>query len=750
MNPIKKILPIASLFLLLFTTQSHAQPKNIIPIPYTEKGLVLDGKLQDEVWGEALQIQDFRLFEPKLDGVPSNKAKAYVFYTDKFLFVGIHCPNINLNGTYAQVMERDISLDADDYAEVQLDTYNDRSHSLAFRTNPLGTRYDYEISNNGEQLNSSWNTFWDVVTSRNDSGWTAEFRIPFYSLRYQKSMENIMRLKILVKYKQLNEKLIYPLNNPQAVPVLYNFQNSHEISFKNLRSAKPIFITPYIKSDIYQQNTLNPQTGSYQSKTKWLTTKNYSKTKTIDQLLSNVGVDVKYRIGNNKVLDLSVNTDFAQVEADDRLINVSRFSINLPEKRPFFLENADIFNSDGFSHRLFNSRQIGIHNGAAVPMLGGLRFNGFSGRNQYGIMTVLTSEMEDKGLLGYSMNVIRGRRVLDNKGSSIGAISTIKMSTTGNDYNALAGVDGLIRTRNNTRVTYVLASTFDKVLGNWKPMLAVGINTFQSNGFGFEARFNEYSKDFNPELGFVSEPNTRRITLNTGFRRTYSKHPFLSYFSIGHYIRKSWQSSSGRNDIFQTNMYVTANLKKGFRMGMFSPLIIRDFIYTPWAFSSTSTIPIGSYKMLKFNPFFNTGTAYRYLISADLEFGQFYGGRQFTVNFFTGYDINKHLRIEAGGSMNRFKFPSSYGASTVEVNRLYTKAKLAFSPKSFLNIYSQYDNVQKSVGLNFRYRYMPREGTDFYIVYNLNTNTETTTFTPHLPVIRDQLFILKFSKTFIR
>jgi len=729
---------------------ASGQVQGVKNIPLNAQHPVLDGRLTEECWQNSFRISGFRLFEPKLNGQPSEMAEAYIFYTDKYLYVGIHCPNTRSNGTYAQVMERDVSLDADDYAEIHLDTYNDRSHALVFRTNPIGTRFDYEISNNGEQINNSWNTFWDVATSRDSSGWNAEYRIPFYSLRYQPNTENKMRVRVLIKYKLINEKLIFPLNNPQAVPVLYNFQNSMEIGFKNLPSSKPVFITPYIKSDVYQQNVLNSQMGKYESQTKWMSSKNYSKSKFLDQMLSNTGVDVKYRVGNNKVIDLSLNTDFAQVEADDRLVNVTRFSINLPEKRPFFLENADIFNSDGFSHRLFNSRQVGIDNGVPVPMIGGLRFNGFSGQNQYGIMSVITAAMPERNLLGYNMNVVRGRKILDKKGSSIGVISTSKIATNGNDYNIMTGVDGLVRTKKNTRISYVLAATFDKQKGNWKPMYGISVNTFQSNGFGFEARFREYTEAFNPELGFVSEPNTKRITVNTGFRRTYSKHPIFSYFTIGHYIRKSWRSLTGKDDIFQTNIYVNTVFKKGFRAGMFFPSYIQDFIYTPWSFSANAIIPTGSYKMLKGNIFFNTGTAYRYLISVDAEFGKFYGGKQFTINFLTGYDINKNLRTEVGGSMNQFVFPIAYGSTNVQVNRLYGRLKFGFSPKSFLNLYSQYDNVQKSVGLNLRYRYMPREGTDFYVVYNLNTNTETETFNPHRPFVRDQVFILKFSKTFIR
>ncbi len=739
--------------LLFYLQPLNAQSIPIVSIPQNQETIKLDGILNEPAWNKVYEINNFKLVEPRLNGEPTEKATAKIFYTDKYIFVGIHCPDKKQAGIYAQVMERDISLDADDYAEVQLDTYNDKANSLVFRTNPLGTRFDYEISNNGEGINSSWNTFWDVATHRDAEGWTAEFRIPFYSLRFQKSTENNMRVKVVIKYKTLNEKLISSLNNQQVIPVIYNFQNSQEISFKNIKPSNPLFIIPYIKADVLQQNKLNTSNTAYQSATQWLTQKNYSKNESFDKAISNIGVDMKYRINNSNVLDVSLNTDFAHVETDDRLINVTRFSINLPEKRPFFLENADIFNSDGFSHRLFNSRQIGIDNGNTVPIIGGMRFNGFSGKYQYGVMSVLTKQITERQLDGYSMNVLRARRILDNKGSSVGIINTGKISTTGNDYNFLTGLDGVWRWKNNTRIFYVAAATFDKQKGNWKPVYGIGINTFKSNGFGFEYRYREYTKDFSPELGFVSEPNTKRITLNNGYRRTYKNHKFLSYFSAGHFIRKSWQSYSGRQDFFQTNFYAVAIFKKGFSTTIIAPAYIIDYIYTPWIFSANATIPAGTYNMWKFNPSFTTGSAFRYIFSLDVLSSGFYGGKQLSVNFSSGYDFNKNVKVEVGGSINRFKFPGSYmsnGTDIVHVNRLFSRVKLAFSNKAFLNLYAQYDNVQKSLGWNLRFRYMPKEGTDFYVVYNLNSNTETNSFTPEKPFVNSQLFIFKFSKTFIK
>ncbi len=745
-------------FIILLFTPFYLQPLNaqkinIASIPQNQETIKLDGILNEPAWNKVYEINNFKLVEPRLNGEPTEKATAKIFYTDKYIFVGIHCPNKNLQTVYAQVMERDISLDADDYAEVQLDTYNDKASSLVFRTNPLGTRFDYEISNNGEGINSSWNTFWDVATHRDADGWKAEFRIPFYSLRFQKNTENNMRVKVLIKYKTLNEKLIYPLNNQQVIPVIYNFQNSQEISFKNIKPSNPLFITPYIKADVLQQNKLNASNTAYQSGTQWLTQKNYSKNESFDKVISNIGVDMKYRINNSNVLDVSFNTDFAQVEADDRLINVTRFSINLPEKRPFFLENADIFNSDGFSHRLFNSRQIGIDNSNAVPIIGGMRLNGFSGRNQYGLLSVLTKPMDEKQLDGYSMNVLRARRVLDNKGSNIGLITTGKISTTGNDYNFLTGVDGFWRWKNGIRVFYVAAATFDKQTGNWKPLYAAGIGRFKTNGFGFEYRLQEYNKNFNPELGFQSEPDTRRITLNNNFQKSFKQHKLFTFYRLGHFVRKSWQSSTGRQDFFQTNFYVVALFKNGFSTTIVAPAYIIDYIYTPWIFSANATIPTGTYNMWKFNPSFTTGSAFRYIFSLDVLSSGFYGGKQLSVNFSSGYDLNKNVKVEVGGSINRFKFPGSYmsnGTNTVNINRLFSRVKLAFSNKAFLNLYAQYDNVQKSLGWNLRFRYMPKEGTDFYVVYNLNSNTETNSYTPEKPFVNNQLFILKFSKTFIQ
>jgi hypothetical protein len=727
-------------FLIVSTNSARAQDN-----------IILDGKLEEEVWRTATTYSDFKLIEPRLEGTPSQRVKTFINYTEKHLLVGVQCSYDDINSLYANSLERDLPLLADDYIEFQIDSYNDRNSCLIFRTNALGARYDAEMSNNGDNINSSWDAIWDVATHKTDSGWSAEFKIPLYSLRFNSGEVNKMRFKIVVYYKNLNEKLVYPLKNSKVVPLLYHFENFEELTFHNLQAPKPLFITPYLKADAAFNKTRDTSNTRFVQQSQLMSRKFYSKNESLDKVISNIGVDLKLRLKNSN-LDLTLNTDFAQAEGDDRLINVTRFPINTPEKRLFFLENNELFSSEMFAHRLFNSRQVGIDKGLSVPIIAGMRFTGAMKNNQYGIMSVLTKELQEKNLEGYSLSVARWRRILDSKASNIGIIMTSKLSTTSNYYNYMSGIDGIWRWKNNYRIQYMVASTFDQAKGNFKPAYGLGLFTFRPNGFGVDYRYWEYTKDFTPGIGFISEPDAKRLTLNTGFRRTYNnKQKKISYLSFGHYVRQSWQSSDDKRGFFQTNIYLTTILRSGIQFTGFIPMFIMDQIYTPWKFSENVTIAARQYKMWKVNPIFSSGNAFRFNATLDLQVGQFYGGSQKTAEFVSGYDVARNFRMELGGSWNIFTFPDSFYTVKKDkevIGRIYSRLKLSLSSKSFLNLYTQYDNVQQKIVWNLRYRYMPREGTNLYIVLNTITNTVLDQISHSKPRFENELIIIKFSKTF--
>ncbi len=734
--------------LLLGCISGFTQEANRIPNINGE--IQLDGRPDEPVWSSAFILRDFKQLEPDLGGTPSEASEVKIFYNRNYLYVAAAIHFSDPSQIFATMLERDVPQAKDDYFEIHLDTYNDKTNALVFRTNPLGTRQDFEVSRNGEEFNMSWNTFWDVKTSLNSYGWSCEMRIPFSSLRFREAEENTMRIKAVINYKLKGELLVAPLNNTEVVSPLYHFSNAREIQFTGLPATKPLYITPYVKANVISENRLNASETGYLRATRFLERKKYSNSETFDKILSNLGIDVKYKPTPSQTFDFTLNTDFAEVEADDRVVNISRFPIFLPEKRVFFLENADLFNSSHFNHRLFHSRRIGIQEGTPVPIIGGVRYIQNEQKWQYGLLSMQTHKVD--GLTeSKNMSVARARWPLLNNGSNIGVINTNILGKDNNNH--LVAFDANIRFTDIIRTQFTAGVTFDKLTGNWKPMYGLSLNTFKPNGFGVNYRFREYTEHFNPELGFVSRPNTKRLTFNNGWRKTYTQSRFLRFITIGHYFTKYWLSSNGKPEFFQTNIYLTAIHKKGSRFTMFFPIYQEDHLYQTWNFSDNISIPQGSYRMWKLNPVFSSGNARAYKIILDTEFGEFYGGNQFTTALNVSYDVSKQLKTEMGGTFNQLRFPQSYvsaGSRNLNLSRYFTRVKFNFSPKSSLNTYFQYDTRTDKIGLNIRFRYNMQEGTDLYMVYNHNAYTDRNAATPRLPFTENQIFIIKYSKTFLK
>lgn len=721
-----------------------------INIPKKTSQIELDGVINSSEWQNAFTLNDFKQIEPNLGASATENVEVNILYDEEYLYVAASISFSEPSQIFATTLERDKALSNDDYFEIYIDSYNDKLNTLVFRTNPLGARQDLEISRNGEDFNNSWNTFWNATSKINTDGWSTEMRIPFSSLRYEKSDVNTMRVKAIVKYKEKNERIISPQNNTEINFAHYHFSNSQEVQFENLPSAKPIYITPYVKGNIISQNRLNEDETAYENTTTIFERKNYADNETLDKVLSNIGLDVKYKPNANSTLDFTLNTDFAEVEADDRVVNISRFPIFLPEKRLFFLENADLFNSNQFDHRLFNSRRIGIENGSAIPIIGGVRFTGNSSKWQYGLLSMQTHEVEGVAPSN-NMSVARIRRTIGKKGSNIGILNTNKINK--DDSNHLVAIDANIRFTDIVRSRFTLATTFDAQTGNWKPMFGAAVNTFSANGFGIDYRYRDYDENFNPELGFVFRPNTKRVTINNGWRKTYSNPKFLSYLSLGHYLTKFWISSTGAHEVFQTNFYITARHKNGYNFTAFLPIYQEDNLFFDWEISNGVVIPTGGYKMWKFNPFFGTGNAKAYQWFLDVEFGEFYGGKQFTAFTNVSYDFSKTFKAEVGITYNNLRFPEAYAIDTsskLNLNRYFSRLKFNFSSKASLNTYIQYDTRSDKAGLNLRFRYNPIEGTDLYLVYNLNANTDRNMLNPRQPFTDNQVFVVKFSKTFLK
>ena len=254
-----------------------------------------------------------------------------VAHDDKFLWVGARLYDRDPSKIRVMSKKRDEISGQSDFFTIVLDTYDDNENAVAFMTNPIGVRTDMTVNNDAEgdmsspasmPMNASWNTFWDVLTEITDEGWFLEMRIPLSSLRFQDLDGKVTMGLIVWRYiAHLNEFDTYPPIQQNWDMSFFKPSQAQNVVFEGIESSRPLYITPYAIGGFGQENVLND------AETEWIRK---------DEPELNAGLDIKYGLTSNMTLDLTLNTDFAQVEADDQMINLYKVFIVLPGKTTVF------------------------------------------------------------------------------------------------------------------------------------------------------------------------------------------------------------------------------------------------------------------------------------------------------------------------------------------------------------------------------------------------------------------------------
>ncbi len=321
----------------------------------------IDGLLDDTAWLSVNVMDSFMQASPNQGGTPSEKTEVRIAYDNDNMYVGIKA--YDSSGKYiVSSLQRDLYSRSEDGVSVMLDTYNDKIHSLQFYTNTAGIRYDAEINDNGSGLNHSYNTYWYVKSKVLPDGYSAEFQIPFSSLRFQKKETVVMGFKIVRQIARKNEFDILPACGKNLGNVVMRVSSEGEMELEDLKTKIPVYFTPYMKANFTQQYILNQSAQGYHPDYELMARNHFSNNKTLDKVISNIGFDGKIGLSKNFTLDITANTDFAQAEVDNRIFNYTRYNIFLPEKRQFFLEANDYLNFEMPGQiQLFNSRGILVY-----------------------------------------------------------------------------------------------------------------------------------------------------------------------------------------------------------------------------------------------------------------------------------------------------------------------------------------------------------------------------------------------------
>jgi hypothetical protein len=454
-------------------------------------------------------------------------------------------------------------------------------------------------------------------------------------------------------------------------------------------------------------------------------------------------------------MDLTINTDFAQVEADNEQINLTRFSLFFPEKRTFFQERSSVFAFDfepGSS--LFYSRKIGLNAGEQVPIYGGARITGMAGKWDIGFLDMQTQAINQEAgapdaLASENFGILRLRRQLVNENSYVGGIVTSRIGTDGS-YNTAYGLDGIFKLSENDYLDVKLAQVMDKSLQNKMfsldpTRLYLSWNRFNQKGLNYGFTYSRSGKNFDPKIGFQMRNNYAHYYGGLGYGWIPGETSSLQNHQLG--INAITFTDNADNSIqsFETGMMYDFRFKSGYS-GMFSIKHIYENVADTFNFSKDAYVPAGKYGFNELETHLNSPQTNKILIGVDVFAGSFYDGTRFTIGTEPSWNVGSSLQLGLNYEHNFLYFTNRNQKFSGGIAGF--KALVMINTRLSLSTFIQYNSAENAVITNFRFRYNPREGNDFYIVFNEGRNTYRDIENPRLPLFNNRSVLLKYTYTF--
>lgn len=722
-----------------YLTSAFSQPTGIIDSHRLSGDIILDGKVDEAAWQSAppviLQQQI-----PQYGQAPSERCEVFMAYNDTYLYMAGRMYLSDSAFYRPTTYKRDAIDGSTDYFGLVIDSYNDNENALVFFTTPTGLRWDGTVSNDAQSFETSisidWNTFWDAATMRYPWGWSAEMRIPWSSLRFQaKNGEVIMGIIHSWYLGAKNENNISPLISLNWGQMgSWKPSQAQKFRFRDIQNHKPLYLTPYLLGGYQEAHPL------HEDGTHYLTEK--------DPKLE-AGLDLKYSLTSNLTLDLTANTDFAQVEVDDQQVNLTRFNLFFPEKRQFFLERASVFDFqfENFN-RMFYSRRIGIYDEDPVRIYGGARLQGRIGLHDVGFLTMQTAAPTDS-LHSENFSVLRVRRQTFNQFSYLGGMATSRTDFNGN-YNRAYGLDAIVRVAGDEYLTAKWAQSFEnernsQLFSLLPSRIFLDWERRRFDGIAYKFTYSRAGEDWSPAMGFEERENFNRLRAEISYGWVMgekSKLLRLRAFQKGMNIQNH---VSGKRETTLLETGVEIESKNGwFVMASAQP----TYEYVPASFElGDAEVPVGNYDFIQGMAVINSPFAGKAGFMANLMAGSFYDGSLVSIGLMPRLTVSSHLRLEGFYQYNQAKFSGRQQAFISHIGKL--KAEYLLNTKFSVAAFLQYDSGEEVFVENIRLRYNPKEGNDLYIVFNDIINGNRERVTPRLPFSDNRAVVVKYTYTFI-
>ncbi len=686
-----------------------------VAIRHTSGKIQIDGVLNDAAWQEEPSLTTLVQVEPHQGEPSSEPTLVWLAYSRNSLYIAVRCEDRDPRKIVATEMQRDADVTNNDNIEFILDTYHDNRNAYYFATNAVGALVDGRVTENQNPA-LEWDGIWNVRTHIDDHGWSAEFEIPFKTIGFNPGISrwgfNISRY--LARGRETSRWASPSLD----VKLFHVSQSGHIVGIEDPSQGVGLDIKPYglmgVSRDVTRRDVVRAD--------------------------PNAGADIFYRITSNIVSSTTINTDFAETEADTRQVNLTRFKLFYPEKRSFFLEDAGIFEFaaipfygppdlyTGGDLLPFFSRRIGLAGDNEIPLRVGEKLTGKVGRFDIGLLDVQTGRLDEAETPGRpalhvaSRNLAVGRVKANFLSQSyVGAIFT-NGDATGEVSNQLAGLDLKLATSNflnhRKNLSLMLFGSRSRTTGlTNKDSSYGGVISYPNDFVKLHYKWLKIEENYDASLGFVPRSGVRISSVNAevsprpkfgNIRQISFEFGYEDYFKLN---QGTWETKRGHINPFRFQFNTGDFVGYEWRWE-------KEQLFEPWPISPANGIvlPTGQYSFNSHNFFLKTSESRQFSLRNHFTTGSFYSGTIRGNESEFVWRKSRHLTASLTWSQNYIHLKEGDFNTQLVIGRM----DYSFTPFIMLSNFVQYDTDSRNVGLQSRLRWILTPGNEFFVVFNHN------------------------------
>jgi hypothetical protein len=693
--------------------------------------IIVDGVLSDEAW-RRIEPLPLTMHLPVFRGTPVQRSEIRVAYDDEFLYVGGWFYDTDPDGIRINSLYRD-RWSGDDALAIYIDAFNDNQNAKWFGVTPAGMRFDLLVSDDGNVINDNWDAFWTAKATITREGWFVEVRIPFSSLGFDADASGraVMGLTVTRLVSRLGERVTFPAIDPK-----FPFRRpsmAQDVAVQGVRARRPFHLTPYVLGGA---SRVTPAADA-----------------DMRTRPREIGADARYALSPNLTLDLTANTDFAHVEADEQQIALDRFPLFFPERRRFFQEGAGLFDFvTANGTRLFHSRRIGLGaNLEPVRILGGARLVGRAGAWDIGALTMQTADDDTRP--GENFGVLRLRRPVLNRASTAGVMFT---SHYGNGRtNVALGADTSLNVHGDEYLALKWAATVEGGKNGRPAGRFVDSSLFDARwerrtqrGLSYAWQLTRAGETYRPELGFMPRSNFTTANVVGNWYFFTDNHKYFRRVYPGALAFSTFRNTDGEIESGQYAFWLQWDTKAG-GGGWLEPKWFRESVLVPFTIGGKVHIPAGRHDFADLQIVNTMPAGMKLRADVDFRTGTYFDGRRTQVILSPTWNVSPHLELGAVYQLTRLRFESRGEKADIQLLRL--RIRTALDARASGNAFVQYNSTTNRVDVNVRLRYNVAEGTDLWIVYNEGLDVAREPARTGIagdPFSLSRALIVKYSHTF--